>query len=71
MKFESIGTIERVKKSLCLMIAPVPDFINGKMNSDAAIDKIRSCGRKESEAGYERQEEKRWLIYQMHLEQSL
>ena len=53
------------------MIAPHPDFINGEVNSDAAIDKIRSCGRKESEAGYERQEEKRWLIYQMHLEQSL
>lgn len=40
------------------MIAPHPDFINGEVNSDAAIDKNRPWGRKESEAGNKRQEEK-------------
>lgn len=40
------------------MVAPVPDFINGEVNSEAAIDKNRSWGREESETGHKRQEEK-------------
>lgn len=46
------------QKTLCLMVAPVPFFINGEVNSEAAIDKKRSRGCEESEAGHKRQEEK-------------
>lgn len=43
------------------MIAPVPDFINGEVNSEAAIDKHRPWGREESEVRHIRQEEITWI----------